>query len=50
MNDKQRAKERQMSHVAIGGLKLTANQFRCEDPAKYRATMDGRGEERRGQV
>lgn len=41
-----------MSHLAIVGLKLTANQFRCKWLAKYRAPMNSlkRGEERGGQV
>lgn len=28
-----------MSHVAIGGLKLTANQLRCQQLPKYRASI-----------
>ena len=53
MNDsrreRQQEREREMSHLAIGGLKLTANQFRCEKLAKYRAPMTFlRDEEERG--
>lgn len=47
MNDRER--EREMSHLAIGGLKLTANQFRCEKLAKFRAEERGRGQVSRGE-
>lgn len=54
MNDREREKggEREMSHLAIGFLKLTANQFRCEQLPKYRTPItflkDEEGGEEKG--